>query len=62
VGIHYPIPLHLQKAFSSLGYKEGDFPIIEDFSEKILSLPMFPNMKEEEVGKIIKVIKEFYNE
>jgi len=38
--IHYPKPLHLQKAFSDLGYKEGDFPVSEQVSERIISLPM----------------------
>ena len=61
-GIHYPIPLHLQKAFSSLKYKEGDFPIAEDVSNKILSLPMFPHMTRKELNKIIDVVKEFYDE
>lgn len=60
-GIHYPIPLHLQKAFSKLWNKEGDFPIAEDFSGRILSLPMFPHMREDEIEKIITVMKEFYN-
>ena len=41
-GIHYPIPLHLQKAYEYLGYKEGDFPVSERFAKEIVSLPMFP--------------------
>ena len=46
--IYYPHPLHLQKAFSYLGYKEGDFPITEMISKEIFSIPMSPYIKEEE--------------
>jgi dTDP-4-amino-4,6-dideoxygalactose transaminase len=59
-GLHYPIPLHLQKAFSQLNYKKGDFPVTEDFSERILSLPMFPDMKREEIQEVIGVVRDFY--
>ena len=50
--IYYPQPLHLQTAFSSLGYKEGDFPISEDCARRIFSLPMHPYLTEEEQQKI----------
>jgi dTDP-4-amino-4,6-dideoxygalactose transaminase len=43
-GIHYPIPLHLQKAYSDLGYSEGSFPTAERAAAQILSLPMFPGL------------------
>lgn len=56
--IYYPIPLHLQKAYSYLGYKKGDFPIAEKISEKVLSLPMFPQLKEDEIEYITSKIKE----
>ncbi len=56
-GIHYPVPLHLQKAFSFLGYKKGDFPVAEKVSEEVLSLPMFPELKEEEIKYITNIIK-----
>jgi dTDP-4-amino-4,6-dideoxygalactose transaminase len=45
-GIHYPIPLHLQKAYATLPYKKGDFPITERVAAEILSLPMFPGLTE----------------
>src|SRR6202050_1316960 len=43
-GIHYPIPIHLQEACASLGYREGDFPVTENAASRILSLPMYPEM------------------
>lgn len=43
-GIHYPIPLHLQKAYASLNYKAGDFPVAEEVASEIISLPMFPQL------------------
>lgn len=47
--LHYPVPVHLQKAMSSLGHKRGDFPISEGIADGCLSLPMFPEMTDEEV-------------
>ena len=52
--IYYPKPLHLQKAFASLGYQEGAFPISEDCASKIFSLPMHPYLKEEDQERICK--------
>jgi dTDP-4-amino-4,6-dideoxygalactose transaminase len=43
--IHYPIPLHLQAAYATLGHKKGDFPVTEKAAEEILSLPMYPQLK-----------------
>jgi dTDP-4-amino-4,6-dideoxygalactose transaminase len=54
--IYYPKSLHLQTAFKALGYKEGNFPISEDCSQRILSLPMHPYLSEDEQKKIFKVI------
>lgn len=58
-GIHYPIPVHLTKAYSDLGYKEGDFPLTERCSKEILSLPMFPELTEKEIQYICSMIKKF---
>jgi dTDP-4-amino-4,6-dideoxygalactose transaminase len=58
-GLHYPIPLHLQKCFSHLGYKRGDFPESERLAESGLSLPMFPELNDEQIEYITGMIKEF---
>jgi dTDP-4-amino-4,6-dideoxygalactose transaminase len=60
-GIHYPIPLHIQKAFDWLGYKQGDFPISEKIAMEELSLPLFPELTEEEVKQVVSLIKDFYS-
>ena len=54
--IYYPKPLHLQTAFKSLGYKEGDFPISEDFSNRIFSLPMHPYLSNSDQEIIAKIL------
>ena len=54
--IYYPIPLHLQTAFSHLGYKKGDFPVTEFVADQIFSLPMHPYLTLAEQGKIIEYI------
>ena len=58
-GIHYPIPLHLQPVFSYLGYKRGDFPVAEKNSDEILSIPLFPELKEGDQNTIISKIRNF---
>lgn len=59
-GIHYPIPVHLQTAYTSLGYKRGDFPVTENLSKRILSLPMFPELTEDQIYCVVEAIKNFY--
>jgi len=59
-GLHYPIPLHLQKAYENLGHKEGDFPVAEECAKQILSLPMFPELTREEIEKVVSEIKTFF--
>ncbi len=51
-GLHYPIPLHLQEAYSPLGYKLGDFPVTEYIKDRILSLPMYPGISEESIEQV----------
>ena len=54
--IHYPIPIHLQKAYEDLGHKQGDYPIAEKISNEQISLPMFYGLKDEEVDHIISCL------
>lgn len=49
-GLHYPCPLHLQKAYAGLNYRAGDFPVAERLAERLLSLPMYPELTEQQVG------------
>lgn len=58
--IYYPRPLHLQKAFEYLGYKKGDFPVAEMVSEKIIALPIYPEITTEEIEFVCDTIKKFY--
>ena len=58
-GLHYPAPLHLQKAYSHLGYKKGDFPVSEKLAKEILSLPMFPELTNEQQELVVEKIKDF---
>ena len=53
-GIHYPIPLHLQKAYQCLGYKTGDFPVCEKVAAEILSLPMFPQLTAQQQARVVE--------
>ena len=57
-GIHYPIPLHLQKAYRTLGYDKGDFPITEKIASTILSLPMYPQLTRSEQENIAEAVRE----
>jgi dTDP-4-amino-4,6-dideoxygalactose transaminase len=55
--IHYPVPLHLQKAYESLGYKAGDFPVTERVAKEILSLPMYPGLELPQLRKIVERVQ-----
>ena len=57
-GLHYPIPLHLQEAYRSLGYRRGDFPVAERLAERALSLPMYPDLTFEAVEHVASPILE----
>lgn len=59
-GLHYPIPLHLQKCFSDLKYKKGDFPVSEKLAETGLSLPMYPELNDNQIEYVAEKIMEFY--
>lgn len=58
-GIHYPVPLHLQKAYQHLGYGKGDFPIAEKCADEFVSLPMYPELPEESIRYVVEKIKEY---
>jgi dTDP-4-amino-4,6-dideoxygalactose transaminase len=58
-GLHYPVPLHLQKAYAHLLYEKGDFPITEKAAGEILSLPMFPGLTEEQQETIVESVADF---
>jgi dTDP-4-amino-4,6-dideoxygalactose transaminase len=59
--VYYPLPLHLQECYQSLGHKEGDFPISEKRSKQAISLPVFPEITQEEQEFVVKTIEEFYS-
>ena len=59
-GLHYPIPLHLQECFKKLGYKQGDFPVCEQLADQGLSLPIFPEIMDEQIEYVANSIKEFF--
>ncbi|HYM74949.1 MAG TPA: DegT/DnrJ/EryC1/StrS family aminotransferase [Candidatus Dormibacteraeota bacterium] len=61
-GIHYPIPLHLQKAYASLNYRLGDLPIAEKAASEIISLPMFPQLTPQQLARVIQEIYSFNRE
>jgi dTDP-4-amino-4,6-dideoxygalactose transaminase len=57
-GIHYPVPLHLQKAYSSLGLGPGSFPVTEDAAKRIVSLPLYPELTRDQVDTVVRALGE----
>jgi len=58
--LHYPLPLHLQKAYAHLGYKQGAFPIAEKAARQCLSLPIFPELTDTQIQRVAAVIQDFF--
>lgn len=56
-GVYYPVPLHLQKVYKNLGYKEGDMPVAEYLSHRTFAIPVYPELTKEQVDYVIKSIK-----
>jgi dTDP-4-amino-4,6-dideoxygalactose transaminase len=59
-GLHYPLPLHLQQCFKHLGYKKGDFIQTENLAQNCLSLPIFPEITDDQIVFVSNVVREFY--
>jgi len=57
-GLHYPTPVHLQQAYAHLGYQAGDFPVTESIARECLSLPLFPEMTDEQQDAVVAALKE----
>jgi dTDP-4-amino-4,6-dideoxygalactose transaminase len=58
-GLHYPVPLHLQRAYASMNYSRGNFPVAEQAATEILSLPMFPQLTAEQQARVVEEILAF---
>lgn len=58
--IYYPMPLHMQKAFKYLGYKEGDFPVAEKLAKEVIALPIYPEITRDEIEYVCDTIRKFY--
>jgi dTDP-4-amino-4,6-dideoxygalactose transaminase len=61
-GVHYPVPLHLQRAYASLGYRPGSLPITERWAQSCLSLPLFPELRHDQQDRVVALLLEFCRE
>jgi len=60
--VHYPVPVHLQQAYVSLGHRPGAFPVSEQIANEFLSLPMFPELTEAQIEFVIETVREAVSE
>jgi dTDP-4-amino-4,6-dideoxygalactose transaminase len=58
--LHYPLPLHLQKCYANLGHKAGDFPVAEKAARECLSLPIYPELTDGQILRVVEVVKQFF--
>lgn len=58
--VYYPVPLHLQECYRDLGYQKGDFPVSEQLAKDVLSLPIFPELTDAQLSRVVEVIRDFY--
>lgn len=58
-GLHYPVPLHLQRAYAQIGGREGQFPVSEKAAREILSLPLYPGIRDDQVRRVVDAVRAF---
>ena len=58
--VYYPLALHQQKALASLGYREGDFPESERAAREVLALPVFPQLRDVELERVVTAVRDFF--
>lgn len=60
-GVHYPIPVHLQPAYANLGYQRGDLPATEAFADECLSLPIYPELADDQLQRVVTEVKAYFD-
>ena len=55
-GVHYPVPVHLQKAYAPLGYGRGAFPVSEQIADEFVSLPMYPELRDDQIDFVVETV------